>query len=631
MKRFRVGTVVLLLAVFWGMSLFIFDHSLLASPADNYIDMGNTAREDGDLDKAIEYFDKAIQADGKSVEAYDKKAWCLKTEGYTNEAVKMYIAALKVDPGNIPVLSRMADTLYKAGLYEEALSLVDQILKLDPKYDTLFYNRACLYCALEDRDAALKALKEAIDIRPEFKVDADNDPDFKDIKNLKEFKSLTAIEVRIDGTKLSTDVAPVMIKGSLMLPARAVFEALGASVNWNGAAKTLTGAKGKTSVVLKINGKSGQINGVAKPLSVPATMSGGRILVPVRFVSEAFGAEVDWDADQKAAFITTVDKSVLPPDDVKGTLTSMDQNVVKLPIDGMWANPYSMTGSEGIMFFVAKNPESLNQFQSLDKETQKKYMNDYMQANWGELVGCQKVQCIFVYDGRRYAAMSTTHLADSKDLKIALYRNGMYANVVAQDKANDKYTYYYGSASKPDRFVFDLEAVPTEKDIQIKKRNTLLVPYENAEYGIKMMVPAGWKDMPTDELEFDEDVLCFADPTNQNVVLMISGGNDVSGMPQDVNIEMMTDMMIANFKTDMEQFKLLDSKTIKINGNSFVEITFTSLDVGYITKATFWFGIMDDKLYFLGFIGDPLIYELYISEIKGSIDNFKVLEEADIL
>lgn len=115
----------------------------------------------------------------------------------------------------------------------------------------------------------------------------------------------TAINVYIDGTQLKTDQAPVMVQGRVMLPLRAIFEALNATVKWDQKAQMVTGIKGDTTVVLKIKSKAATINSRAVALDVPAQMIKGRTMVPVRFVSEALGQEVGWNSKTKRVSITS--------------------------------------------------------------------------------------------------------------------------------------------------------------------------------------------------------------------------------------------------------------------------------------------------------------------------------------
>ncbi|MGE7688775.1 stalk domain-containing protein [Lysinibacillus sp. NPDC097214] len=105
-----------------------------------------------------------------------------------------------------------------------------------------------------------------------------------------------AITIYVDGVQLKTDQPPVMVQGRVMLPLRAIFEALDASVDWDRKNQTVTAIKGDTTVVLKIKSKVATINGERVTLDVPAQILKGRTMVPVRFVSEALGQDVDWNS-----------------------------------------------------------------------------------------------------------------------------------------------------------------------------------------------------------------------------------------------------------------------------------------------------------------------------------------------
>jgi len=106
---------------------------------------------------------------------------------------------------------------------------------------------------------------------------------------------LAAPTVTLDGKQLSFEVAPVIENGSTLVPLRAIFEAMGATVNWDDATQTATAIKGNTTVILKIGSTSPTINGQIKKLDVPAKIINGRTLAPLRFVGEAFGGKVGWD------------------------------------------------------------------------------------------------------------------------------------------------------------------------------------------------------------------------------------------------------------------------------------------------------------------------------------------------
>ena len=112
------------------------------------------------------------------------------------------------------------------------------------------------------------------------------------------------ITVMLLGNKLSFDTDPVIINDRTMVPLRAIFEALGASVEWDGDTKTVTSVKGDTTVKLTVGENKLTVNGTEKALDVPGQIVENRTLVPVRAISEAFGCEVGWDAETRTVTIT---------------------------------------------------------------------------------------------------------------------------------------------------------------------------------------------------------------------------------------------------------------------------------------------------------------------------------------
>ncbi len=131
--------------------------------------------------------------------------------------------------------------------------------------------------------------------------------------------------VTIDGQAVAFDVAPVIDNGRVLVPLRAIFEQMGAKVDWDDATKTATAVKDDVTVVVKLGSISPTINGAVKTIDVPAKLvEGGRILAPLRFVCEAFGGVVTWDADTYVAAVkTTQDEPVTPAPDQPVVPTEM--------------------------------------------------------------------------------------------------------------------------------------------------------------------------------------------------------------------------------------------------------------------------------------------------------------------
>jgi hypothetical protein len=113
------------------------------------------------------------------------------------------------------------------------------------------------------------------------------------------------IKVVIDDKALVTDVSPTIIDGRTLVPLRAIFEALGATVEWNAETVTVTAKKDNTIIILKVNDKYPLVNGKQQELDVPATVINDRTMVPVRFIANSLGTYVRWDGELATVSITT--------------------------------------------------------------------------------------------------------------------------------------------------------------------------------------------------------------------------------------------------------------------------------------------------------------------------------------
>lgn len=101
------------------------------------------------------------------------------------------------------------------------------------------------------------------------------------------------IRVLVNNAPVITDVAPIMEAGRTLVPARAVLEALGATVAWRSDG-TINITKNSRQILLRLNDRVALVNGRQVILDVPARLVNGRTLVPLRFISEAAGATATW-------------------------------------------------------------------------------------------------------------------------------------------------------------------------------------------------------------------------------------------------------------------------------------------------------------------------------------------------
>lgn len=110
------------------------------------------------------------------------------------------------------------------------------------------------------------------------------------------------IGVEINGTPVAfPDQKPVMIDNRTMVPVRGVFEQIGMTVEWDGAAQKVTMRRGSDVITLTIGSKTLYVNGVPTEMDVAAQMVNDRTMIPLRFVGQAAGAAVEWDGNTHTA------------------------------------------------------------------------------------------------------------------------------------------------------------------------------------------------------------------------------------------------------------------------------------------------------------------------------------------
>ncbi|HKM39388.1 MAG TPA: stalk domain-containing protein [bacterium] len=115
--------------------------------------------------------------------------------------------------------------------------------------------------------------------------------------------AVTPIEVLLNGNPIKFDVPPLIEAGRTLVPFRAIGEALGVQVHWDETNRRVIAEKGTSVIYLPIGNETACVNGQPTMLDVPAIINQGRTLVPLRFFSQAFGAQVHWDDNSRTVTI----------------------------------------------------------------------------------------------------------------------------------------------------------------------------------------------------------------------------------------------------------------------------------------------------------------------------------------
>lgn len=115
-----------------------------------------------------------------------------------------------------------------------------------------------------------------------------------------------SIRLFINDMLIRTEQMPPVQKGGYTLvPAREVFQETGAMVLWKSSEQKVYVDQGDSLIVLELNNQEAWVNGEIIPLDLPAMMINSKVMIPIRFVAEALGYEVRWQADEQSIYIRT--------------------------------------------------------------------------------------------------------------------------------------------------------------------------------------------------------------------------------------------------------------------------------------------------------------------------------------
>lgn len=140
------------------------------------------------------------------------------------------------------------------------------------------------------------------------------------------------ISIYLDGQQIKSDVAPYIIPkvNVTMVPLRVISESLGAEVYWDQNFQTATILKDDTVLSMTINQTTALVNDSSIPLDASVQNKQGRVMVPLRFVSEQLGLKVNWEQATRTITLLTgdvADESSPPPQDtLTGGSTGSDDS-----------------------------------------------------------------------------------------------------------------------------------------------------------------------------------------------------------------------------------------------------------------------------------------------------------------
>ncbi|MCM3716427.1 copper amine oxidase N-terminal domain-containing protein [Alkalihalobacillus oceani] len=133
--------------------------------------------------------------------------------------------------------------------------------------------------------------------------------------------------IMLNGSRLQLSDPILNKNGHTLLPMRALYEAVGAQIEWNKASQTAKAIKNGTTIELTINSSSARVNNQRVALTAPSIMYKNRTYVPLRFVIENFDGTVNYNHQAQLITISTTGSSQPPVSGEPYTLHLNNQRI----------------------------------------------------------------------------------------------------------------------------------------------------------------------------------------------------------------------------------------------------------------------------------------------------------------
>lgn len=163
-----------------------------------------------------------------------------------------------------------------------------------------------------------------------------------------------SVKITLNGKELAFDTAPCIENGRVLVPMRGVLESLGYSVYWQENTKTVLATKNGMEISLPLDSTSVTVNNETIAIDVPAKLKGSRTFVPLRFLAEYSGADVQWDDSTSTVTIYSLDAEGYKKEDsvVYIQTNRMQGSGVILASDGLIATNYHVIENASVMQII---------------------------------------------------------------------------------------------------------------------------------------------------------------------------------------------------------------------------------------------------------------------------------------
>jgi tetratricopeptide (TPR) repeat protein len=153
---------------FWEKSISLNSNDNDGKPLNN---IGNIYKEKGDIEKAIEYYEKAVSQE-RSYLYINNLAEAYRTSGQVEKAEKTLLDSIKENPKSQLAHFNLAKVYNEQNKLDQALKAFAKSLEVNPQFLEPYYESAQIYLKKNDKDSAVAQLKKALEegaLEPKFK------------------------------------------------------------------------------------------------------------------------------------------------------------------------------------------------------------------------------------------------------------------------------------------------------------------------------------------------------------------------------------------------------------------------------------------------------------------------------
>ncbi len=258
------------------------------------------------LPKVIDNLKEALNETPDDVKLLLKLAVAYKLGGEYSLAITVAEKILTYDPDNKEAAMIIAQSHKLKGEAEKGVAFLKDFADEKLHDPSIRAQLAALRAEIGDNENAVKDIEAAIQYGPGI---AESYQKAGEIYTLSGQKG---IKLFVEGKKVDfnrySNIEPVLINGNTLIPIRALAESLGAAVEYDSQTSTVRITEQTREVILSCSRNTAKVNSKEVKLSMAPLQRDGRMLIPLRFVSEQLGREVNWYPYSKYGIISVNNK-----------------------------------------------------------------------------------------------------------------------------------------------------------------------------------------------------------------------------------------------------------------------------------------------------------------------------------